>query len=70
MGVANYGVHHTHTTPRRSPTVDTSWKNWALTIGSTIIAIAVTTGHGHIVADAVTAVGDIALWLIRPLGPQ
>lgn len=50
--------------------MDTSWKNWALTIGSSAVAIAIATGHGQIVADAVVAASDVALWLVRPLGPQ
>lgn len=49
--------------------MDTGWKNWTLTLGATVVAGAIATGHGQLVADTAGAVADVAWWLIRPLGP-
>lgn len=50
--------------------MDTGWKNWSLTIGATVVAGAIATGHGQLVAGVAAAAGDVVLWLIKPLGPQ
>jgi hypothetical protein len=44
--------------------MDTSWKNWALTIGSAAAATLIATGHEEIVIDAVTATGDVVVWVL------
>jgi hypothetical protein len=49
--------------------VDTSLRNWALTIGSTLVIAAIAMGHGQIVASMAGRVIDMAWWLVRPLGP-
>lgn len=49
--------------------MDTTLRNWALTLGSAFVVGAFVTGHGQLVVDAVAAAGDVAWWLVRPLGP-
>lgn len=49
--------------------MDTSLRNWALTIGSALVVVAIAAGHGHIVANMADRVIDMAWWLVRPLGP-
>lgn len=50
--------------------MDNTLRNWALTIGSALVASTIATGHGHLVASAFTAAGDVVLWLIQPVGPR
>lgn len=50
--------------------METGLKNWTLTIAATVVVGAIATGHEQLVAGVVVAAGDVALWLIRPLGPQ
>lgn len=50
--------------------MDTGLKNWTLTLAATAVVCAIATGHGQAVMGALAAAGDVALWLIRPLGPQ
>ena len=44
--------------------MDTSWKSWALTIGSAAAATLIATGHEKVVVDAVTAAGDTIVWVL------
>jgi len=50
--------------------MDTSWKNWCLTLGSATIATLLATGHHEVVFTAARATGDYLLNLIAPLGPR
>lgn len=50
--------------------MDTSWKNWALTMGSALVAGLLATGHGQVVATAGGHVVDAVLLVIAPLGPR
>lgn len=49
--------------------MDTRWQNWVLTLGTTAAAIAIATGHGQPVVNALARVIQMAWWLVRPLGP-
>jgi nucleoside-diphosphate-sugar epimerase len=44
--------------------MDTSWKNWALTIGSATTATLIATGHEKVVVDAVTSAGALIVWIL------
>lgn len=48
----------------------TSWKNWALTLGSAIVATLISTGHTGLVTDVVDQAAHVVLLIIAPLGPQ
>lgn len=50
--------------------MDTSLKSWTLALGTAAVAVLIATGHEHLVTTAAGHVGDVALWLVRPLGPQ
>lgn len=50
--------------------MDTSLKNWALLIGSTIVAGMLALGYTQPLVNALALAGDVVLWLVRPLGPQ
>lgn len=49
--------------------MDTSLGSWVLTIGAALIMTAFLVGHGQAVVDVFTVAGDVAWWLVRPLGP-
>ena len=47
--------------------MDTSLRNWALTIGSALVIVAIDTGHGQIVMRMAGHVMVMAWWLAWPL---
>jgi hypothetical protein len=46
----------------------TSWKHWALTLGSAAVVTMFIVGYGQLVLDAGAVAVDVAWWLVRPIG--
>lgn len=44
--------------------MDTSWKNWLLTMGGATVATLAATGHTDILAEVVDKTAAVIVWII------
>lgn len=50
--------------------MDTSWKEWALTLGTSAVAVTIALGHEHIIVSIGARVVNLFWRMVSPLGPM